>query len=190
MAERAEDAELVAACQRGDRAAFARLVERHLRLAGAAAYAVLGSYEEAADAVQEAFLKVQHRLGELREPQRFRSWLYGLVRTTALDRRRRQRREPAAATPESAALERIADERPAVPEHLAHAELRAQVRRAVAQLPASYREVVVLKYLDERSYEEIAALLGESISAIESRLHRARALLRRQLRGLVPEREE
>src|SRR5204863_10136802 len=94
MAERS-DRELVEAFCRGDGAAFDALVARYVRLAGGVAYGIVGDYEAAADVVQEAFLKVHGAIRELREPERFKGWLYGIVRSSALDALRRDRRKRA-----------------------------------------------------------------------------------------------
>jgi RNA polymerase sigma-70 factor (ECF subfamily) len=180
------DAELVRAARAGDREAFGRLAQRYVRLAGAAAYAVVGEYQDAADVVQDALVKAHRRLGELRTPERFRSWLYGVVRTTALDMLRRRKRRPQVDL-ESTAIEGVDAGVEPASERLARAELARHVRAGVAELPEGYREVVALKYLDERSYDEIAELLGTTVGAVESRLHRARRMLRNKLGRLERE---
>jgi RNA polymerase sigma-70 factor (ECF subfamily) len=189
------DRELVEAFRRGDAAAFDALVLRYVRLAGGVAYGILGDYEAAADAVQEAFLKVHGALGELREPERFKGWLYGIVRSCALDAARRDRRRRTASLsgldgreddpPLATAAGGREPERPAAGAERREAEER--ILRAVQDLPESYREVVIMKYLDERSYKEISETLGITIETIESRLFRARKLLRTRLQDLVAE---
>ncbi len=177
------DAELIHRYRRGDVAAFEVLVGRYTRLAGAIAYNVLGDYAAAADAVQEAFLKVHESAADLREPERFKSWLYGVVRTCALDAVRRRRRRPATSlTALDGAENEVVDAGLSEPAAgLERQEVERAVLDAVRELPESYREVVVLKYLDERSYKEIAEILGITIETIESRLFRARRLLKTKL---------
>jgi RNA polymerase sigma-70 factor (ECF subfamily) len=175
------DGDLVRAHQRGDRAAFDALVRRYVRLAGGVAYGVLGDYEHAADAVQEAFIKAHDAVRDLREPDRFRGWLTGIVRTTSIDALRRRRRAPGALSAVEGGAIDLADSgaRPAAGAE--QGELRLAVLAAVKELPESYREVVIMKYLDERSYKEISEALGITIETIESRLFRARKLLKSRL---------
>ncbi|MFC1707023.1 RNA polymerase sigma factor [Planctomycetota bacterium] len=185
MSERERsDAELVEAFRSGDQDAFGVLVHRYVRLAGAIAYDILGDYERAADAAQDAFVKAHASLGSLREPARFKGWFYGVVRSVAIDHRRRRRRGPLSFGAVAGVGEiASASAEPGVGVELA--ERRERVLAAVARLPEGYREVIVLKYLDERSYVEIAEILGTSVEAVESRLHRARGVLRNKLQGFV-----
>jgi len=171
----------VRAFQRGEQGAFDALVVRYVRLAGAVAFGVLGDYEQAADVVQDAFLKAHEALRELREPERWKGWLSGIVRTTAIDALRRRRRAPGALADVEGGAVDLADsgERPQAGAE-SH-ERKAAVLEAVRALPESYREVVAMKYLDERSYKEISDALGISIETIESRLFRARKLLKTKL---------
>jgi RNA polymerase sigma-70 factor (ECF subfamily) len=190
VADEASDGELVERFRGGDPAAFDALVRRYVRLAGAIAYGILGDYEQAADAVQESFLKVHGALRELREPERFKGWLHGVVRSCALDAVRRRRRAPGAlsAVEGAEALLPATGAGPGL--GIERAELEAGVLEAVRELPESYREVVLLKYLDERSYKEISETLGISIETIESRLFRARKILKEKLARFAPGRNE
>jgi RNA polymerase sigma-70 factor (ECF subfamily) len=174
------DVGLVERAARGDTQAFEQLVVRYTRLAGAVAYGVTGDFHAARDVVQESFLKVYSSLGQLQSPDKFKSWLRNVVRTTALDWRRRNKKGvqsldavdsdegqiDAPARDESTTA--IADQ----------GELRAKVREEIDRLPESHREVVALKYLDGKSYEEIEAITGLSQATIESRLFRARQKLK------------
>lgn len=181
-----DDTALIRRHLAGDQKAFELLVVRHARLAGAVAMSVVGEYDLAKDVVQEAFLKVIEGLGALDDPARFRGWLRNVVRTTALDllRRRKVTGRAAQGLPgqdeddDSAPLP-SPDVTP--DDLLERDELRAQVREEISALPESQREVVFLKYLDGRSYEEIADVTGLTINTIESRLFRARATLRKRL---------
>jgi RNA polymerase sigma-70 factor (ECF subfamily) len=195
------DRDLVGRFVAGDGSAYEALVARHARFAGAVAYGVTGDFHASRDVVQESFLKVYTGLSSLKEPDKFKSWLRNVVRTTALDWRRRNKRgvqsldafeadevdtfSRTAAAPESqpAEADQVADKD----------ELKRRVREEIEKLPESHREVVALKYLDGRSYEEIAALTGLSQNTIESRLFRARQKLKarfeRMLGPLAPPRE-
>lgn len=175
---------LVVRSQAGDTAAFELLVARHTRFAGSVALAVVSDYHAALDVVQEAFVKVLSKLDSLEDPRRFRSWLRNVVRSTALDSLRRKKvvgrsGEPLPGGDEES--EPLPSPALSPEELLEQSELRAQVREVVGTLPESQREVVILKYLEGLSYEEIADATGLTVSTIESRLFRARNSLRARL---------
>ena len=175
------DAELVERFQRGDRGAFDLLVERYVRMAGAAAYSVLGDYEQAADVVRESFLKMHGAIHDLREAAKFKPWLHGVVRSCALDALRRRKRAPGSLSAVDGA-ESILPAPAADPAAgLARRELEGGVLAAIRELPEQYREVVLMKYVSDRSYKEISEALGLSVETIESRLFRARKLLKEKL---------
>jgi RNA polymerase sigma-70 factor (ECF subfamily) len=188
----AEDARLIERFCQGDKQVFSTLVERHMRLAGAVAYAVTGDFHASRDVVQESFLKVYQSLASVKEPEKFKAWLRNVVRTTALDWRRRNKKgvqsldaletdDAGPATQDTGPAEQVTDKD----------ELRRRVREEIERLPESHREVVALKYLDGRSYEEIGALTGLSQATIESRLFRARQKLKTRFeRILGPVREK
>lgn len=182
------DADLVERFRRGDRAAFDDLVRRYVRLAGAVAYGVVGDYEQAADVVQEAFLKLHGSLAGLREASKLKGWLYGVVRSCALDALRRRRRAPASLDAIDGAEEIVAGRPGSEAAGLERAELRGGVLAAIRGLPEQYREVVAMKYVDDLSYQEISEATGLSVETIESRLFRARKMLREKLAGFAPDR--
>ncbi|MEZ0229301.1 MAG: RNA polymerase sigma factor [Planctomycetota bacterium] len=182
----AEDARLIARFCSGDTQVFTALVERHLKLAGAVAYSVTGDFHASRDVVQESFLKVYQSLASVKEPDKFKSWLRNVVRTTALDWRRRNKRgvqsldaleteEAGPEAPDAGPAEQVTDKD----------ELRRKVREEIEKLPESHREVVALKYIDGRSYEEIGALTGLSQATIESRLFRARQKLKSRFERIL-----
>ena len=171
-----DDARLIGLFLKGDAGAFEELVERHVRLAGAVAYSITGDFHAAKDVVQEAWVKVHGSLGDLQDRKAFRAWLRNVVRTIALDWRRRNKRgqgslEAVDEDVEPGAVQAIEDQ-------LERDELRQRVREEIDKLPESHREVVALKYLEGLSYEEIGAITGLSVATIESRLWRARNTLR------------
>src|SRR6185503_15266214 len=86
-------AELVSRSRKGDRQAFEQIVHRHSALVGGIAFQVLGDSDAAADVAQETFLKVHRRLETLEDPSRFRAWLCGIARTTAIDALRKRSKE-------------------------------------------------------------------------------------------------
>jgi RNA polymerase sigma-70 factor (ECF subfamily) len=174
------DAELLRRAEKGEKDAMDLIVDRWFSTVLAVVYGILADVEVSREVAQETFLDAMGRLGELREINKFGPWLCSIARhkaTYALRRRileravLRVRRELDAATvPETPPQAAVRNER------------IADVRRAVGDLPTHYREVVVLRYLDGRSHEEIAKLLGISPAAVDKRLQRAKELLRGTLR--------
>jgi RNA polymerase sigma-70 factor (ECF subfamily) len=182
------DAELVhAALAHRVPGAFDLLVERYFNLTAAAAYALLADAEDARDVAQDAFLEAARTLPLLREPAKFANWVYGIARRKAIYVLRRRKLH-------HQALEYKQDEERALPPAeeagapLARQERAGEIRRALDQLPEIYREVLVLKYMDGRSYEEIATLLGLSQAAVAKRLTRAKGMLRESLRPWMGDR--
>jgi RNA polymerase sigma-70 factor, ECF subfamily len=172
--------DLVIRARDGDATAFATLIEHHERAALAVAYALSGDGASAGDAVQEAFWRAWRQLGTLKDPGRFGPWLLQIVRHAALDVRRRKR--PTVATvPEQTA------ERPEPPEAAAKAEQAIVIRRAIDTLDEVTRSVVLLRYYEDLSTQQIAELMELSPGAVDMRLTRGRGELRQKLGRLLDE---
>ena len=140
---------------------------------------VTGDLNASEDLVQEVFLKVHRALSSLEDPLRFQAWLAGITRRSAIDWLRRRRPTVSLSQVEESAPNLHRRHGQISPsEELQRQELVAGVRRALERLPQEYREVVVLKHLEGLSYRAIAERLETSVSAIESRLFRARKRLR------------
>ncbi len=171
------DPELIAKVLAGDQSAFAALMRRYKRLAGSVAYGFLGDFHSAADVVQDSFVKAYQHLDTLDKPDRFRSWLMGIVRRTAIDalRKRDAKRESSLSTTEGDID--LPDENPGPAAPLEAEDRQRQLARALEKLPESQRTALALKYLEGLSYKEIAARLETTESAVESRLVRARQAL-------------
>lgn len=171
------DHQLMAAVARGDEAAFARLVERHLGWSLGFAERMLGARHEAEDLVQTAFLRVWQGAARWEARAKFSTWLYRVLHNLCMDqfRARQAGSEPLDVD--------LPDEAPGNEARLAGLQQEARVRAALAMLPDRQRAAVVLCYYEERSQAEAAALLGVSEGALESLLSRARAALRKLLAG-------
>jgi RNA polymerase sigma-70 factor (ECF subfamily) len=177
---------LVEALRRGEEDAFEALVHRESSRMLATARRLLGSEQDAQDAVQDAFLQVHRHVGEFQGESRVSTWLHRIVANAALMKLRSRRRKPEQVLDNQSPqfdeatswLRPTAEwERPSQ-ELLESAETRAMVRRSIDRLPASYREVLVLRDIDELDTEETAELLRVSTNAVKIRLHRARQALR------------
>jgi RNA polymerase sigma-70 factor (ECF subfamily) len=174
---------LVAALRRGDQAAFEEVVRRYGSRMLAVARCMLRVDEDARDAVQEAFISAFKNLDGFTESARLSTWLHRIVVNAALMRLRRKRRKPEESIDEL--LPRFDetgswDETPPTTpvDLLERAESRAIVRECIGQLPASYRTVLLLRDIEELDTDEAAAALGMSVTAVKTRLHRARQALR------------
>jgi RNA polymerase sigma-70 factor (ECF subfamily) len=172
----AEDLAIVARCRTGETAAFEALVERYQRVLFTVALRMLGNYDAASDAAQNAFVKAYRKLETFDASQRFFSWIYRILVNECLNARRDEHpHEPLA--PDLAAADNPADLFEA-------AERRQRVQAAILALPMEYREVVVLRHFTELSYEEIGETLRLPVKTVKSRLHTARTRLAGMLRGL------
>ncbi|HEY2940585.1 MAG TPA: bifunctional nuclease domain-containing protein [Gaiellaceae bacterium] len=175
------DSALVAATLAGDRAAFARLIDRHAARAASVAGSILGR-TDAEDVVQEAMLAAYLGLDRLRRPERFGGWLYAI--TANLAKMRFRQRGSNVSFDELGGRWFAAGEvdlRLTPQQAVEAAELLERVRSAFEALPPRQRDVALLYYVDGLSCGEIAALLGSSAGAVRVGLHRARRELRRRL---------
>ena len=170
------DRELVREFRGGDREAFLELYRGHAPAVFRFAFHVCGDGVRAEEVTQDVFVWLIHHAGEW-DPERggLGAFLGGVARKFLHRRERSERRW--------APLEEAAPECAAAGAELEREQRAAVLRRAIARLPAGYREVVVLCDLEGHSYEEAAATLGCAVGTVRSRLHRARALLARKLAG-------
>ena len=177
-----DEAQFVAASKQGDQDAFAQLVQRYQRRIFNLVFRMLQHYEEACEVTQEAFLAAWQGLPSFRGDARFSTWLYRIAYNCALKQLEQRKRDKALQVvvqaeqivantcreePVDAALER-------------HAR-QALVHEHLSELPAKYRIVLVLRHLQEMTYEEMAEILSMPIGTIKTHLFRARNLLKERL---------
>jgi RNA polymerase sigma-70 factor, ECF subfamily len=174
------DEEIVSHVQKGDTRLYAELVRRHQDAVYGMALRFSGSRPDAEDLSQEAFLKAYRGLAGFRGNARFTTWLYRIAYNLCIDWQRKNRRPDRRAAPLDAA-EEMADGRPGHGEALAVEEERDSVRRVLEALPEKYRSVVMMLYYQKLSYEQIAAVLEVPLKTVETRLYRARKIMRNAL---------
>ncbi len=182
-----DDAALIARSQAGDTTAFEALVAKYTNLVGSIAYNILGDVHVAGDITQETFLKVYRHLPELEDARKFKGWLCSIVRTSCIDHLRKDRVKPAS-------LEKIAEEGvEPVGEVLAASalqpsaeleELREKILSIVNALPRIYQQIILLRHLRRMTYREMSDFLGMPVATIESRLYRARIMLKDKMTDL------
>lgn len=177
---REHERELVVSAQRGDRDAFAALVQLHQRRAYAVARSVTTSHEDAEDAVQEGFLHAYRALDRFRPDQAFGAWLHRIVANAALDIGRRRRVRDADALPDTVAIP--------FRDPAEHDELRRRLSDALHTLSTRQRAVIVLHDVEGFTHGEIGGMLGIPEGTARSDLHHARAALRRVLADLWSQR--
>jgi RNA polymerase sigma-70 factor (ECF subfamily) len=157
----------------GDRAAFARLVERFQRPVYNLAYRMLGNPHDAEDAAQEAFLKAYRALAGYDPSRSFSTWLLSITAHHCIDRLRRKRLQQVSLDG-LPPWRQLASDSVNVQRELEREDEGDRIRALLQYLPDEYRLVLVLRYWHDLGYSEIAETTGESVSAIKSRLHRAR----------------
>ncbi len=169
---------LVAKAGRGDRIAFAELVRRHQGKVRALLLRLAGDRSLADDLAQEVFLRAYRGLVGFEGRSSFGTWVYRISYNVYLNHRTRSR--------SFAALPEDYDVRAAAPEDALSAprsDLRRDLEAAITELPERYRAVIVLYYLQEVSYPEIAEILELPLGTVKTHLHRAKRLLRRHMGG-------
>ncbi|HUG11624.1 MAG TPA: sigma-70 family RNA polymerase sigma factor [Opitutaceae bacterium] len=183
--ELTSDAEMVAACLAGDRSAFAPIVQRYQRLLCSIAYASTGQLGHSEDLAQETFVEAWRQLSKLREPEKLRPWLCGILRHKISRLRRSDVREPASqAEPLDAAGELVAEDEP-VADAAVRQEEQAILWSALERIPESYREPLVLYYREHKSVEHVAVALDLSEDVVKQRLSRGRKILQEHVLAFV-----
>jgi RNA polymerase sigma-70 factor (ECF subfamily) len=183
------DAVLMLRVKRGDRAAFTKLVEKYKQPVMNFVHRSLRDETEAEDVAQNVFLQVFKSRARYERTAKFSTWLFTIARNLCLNEIRRRSRHPAESIEEAHAEH---DDRPArqyedkkifqPPEKMLHGELAGKIEEALAGLPEIQRTAILLCRQDELSYEEIARVLGCSLSATKSVIHRGRETLKEKLK--------
>jgi RNA polymerase sigma-70 factor (ECF subfamily) len=176
---------VIQAIQAGDSHALAELMSRHGAWVRGVIFGALGRPDEVEDVAQRVWMTVWREAHRLSDPGRWRVWLYRIARNAATDAgRRRQRRRKLLST-----LWRRAESQPSVglsaEAPVESHERREMMLQAIGNLPELYREPFVLRHLDGWSYAQIAEAMGLPVDTVETRLVRARRLLRHELAGKV-----
>lgn len=159
--------------RRGDRLAFSRLVAAYQGPVFNLAYRMLGNSIDAEDAAQETFLRMYTKLHTYQPERKLSSWVLSIASHYCIDRLRRRRGESLSLDEEAVAMV-LPSRNPGPDELVQRAELRDEVQRLLDRLPPAYRVPLVLRYWHDLSYAEIAEVMGLTVQAVKSRLHRAR----------------
>ena len=182
---------LIEKSRRGDRAAFDKLVRGYERTIYNTAYRLSGSYDDASDIAQEAFVRAWNNLKSFRGDSAFSTWMHRIVTNVFLDDRKKKRSRPTRSLDEvmdldeSSVTRQFEDPSPS-PQYLLEGEERRHIlEQAIAKLPDAQRVMVVLYHAQGMAYEEIAEITHLPMGTVKSRLNRARLALRDTLGPLA-----
>lgn len=192
--DKQRETELTRALMDGHAGAFEEFVEHFRSKIFQYSWLMCGQREDAEEVAQETLLRVFGSFSQLREPERVRPWVFRIAKNACLMKRRKSIFAPmqelsldelgAGLNGEPRAFE-IGDSSSLPEDEILRSELRVALHRAVAELPETYRAVVLLRDLEELSTEETAQILDITSDAVKTRLHRARLALRQKLGGYL-----
>jgi len=176
-----QEREWVLGAREGDQACFGKLVQAFQGPVYNLAYRMLGNSAEAEDAAQETFLRVYRRLDSYDPQRKLSSWILSIASHYCIDCLRK-RRGVMVSMEEINSWRWVPDDRPKPEERVMDVEASDAMRQMLDGLPPQYRLVIVLRYWQDLSYAEISEVTGASISAVKSRLHRARQMMATQVK--------
>ena len=189
----AVDFPVIRACQEGDRDAFRLLFESYRDRTYTIAYHFCADETMASDITQQVFLKLFDSIRQFRFNSEFTTWLYRIVANVCIDEHRKRRRFlqwPTRRSTSGEEEEIVPIESSAtisIEDHIGNREMNSEVRQAVASLSPKLRLVILLKYFEDFSYDEMASVLGCSSGTVASRLNRGHQQLAKVLEHLKGE---
>ena len=177
-----DENELILRCQQGDEAAFEALIHLHEKKVYALCRRMCRDEDDALEAAQDTFLAVWRGIGSFRADAQFSTWLYRLACNACLDLLRREKKHTGD-VPLDDGENPVdpPDPAPQPEEAVERAETARMVREGLYALPDNYREVLILRELEQRSYAEIAEIAQLDVGTVKSRISRARQALRNYL---------
>ena len=183
------DAELVILCQSEDHRAFEVLMKRHQRMMNGMLNKMAPDWNDTADLTQEAFIRIRRGIGKLQNPKAFKTWICQIVTHLFYDElRKAPRRSPALSLDVSMndvdnenATRDIPDIKAGPEEILVNKETTNVVGKAIQTLPEQFRTAIVLRDLEDMTYDDIAHLTQTDIGTVKSRISRARAKVQKVL---------
>lgn len=179
--DKKHETEVARALMEGQAGAFEEFVEHFRSKIFQYSWMMCGQREDAEEVAQETLLRVFESLDQLREPEHVRAWVFRIAKNACLMKRRKSIFAPS----QELSLDEIVTDAPdsrRLPETEAiESQMLHSLHRAIAELPDTYRAVVLLRDLEELSTEETAQILDISTDAVKTRLHRGRLALRQML---------
>jgi RNA polymerase sigma-70 factor (ECF subfamily) len=181
-----DDLKIIEACLLGNTQAFSQLIDKYKSMVYNLAYRMCGNYHDSEDITQEAFVKTYQSLSHYNSAFRFSTWLYQITLNIIKDRLKKRNLE-------SISLDRILvngrttqdgliSGQEGNPENCLDNQYRKEkLMQAIISLPVQYREIIVLRHLQDLSYRELASILKISLDTVKVRLYRAREQLKKNL---------
>ena len=187
--ESPSDEELLTGARQGDAAALEALLVRYQPHIYRFGLRMCGNVEDAGDVAQESLLSMARSVRNFRGDSSVSSWLYTIARRFCIKKRRRSKfapaREESLDTPGTTAAQQLADPGPSPEQTASNRELATALTHAIDALDPPQREVLVLRDIEGLSAPEVAKILGLSVDAVKSRLHRARIAIREELAPML-----
>jgi len=192
---RAQESAVIAELKAGSEEAYARLIGEFHQPVYSLVYRVVTDPADAADTTQEVFLKVFRGMKHFHGESSLKTWIYRIALHEAANRRRWWFRhkahettiEPVEGESDYALQDRLADPGESPFDNFAHAEVKTAVEEALREVAEPFRTALILRDLEEMSYEEIADVLQVSLGTVKSRITRGRQALRKRLASYVRE---
>lgn len=182
------DHELIDATRDGEEEAFAEIVSRYKGQLVSHIFRMLGDYEEAVDLAQESFVRVYFAIERYHSKYAFSTYIYRIATNLAISELRKRKRRRLFSLTGLFAYEEGSDEeyqppddRPHPEDEVVGREMRETIGKAIVSLPDRYKAPIILREIEERSYEEIAEILGLGLGTTKSRISRGRGILRERL---------
>lgn len=173
---------MIARARSGDRDAFRPIYDRFARPLLQFIFDMTGQRDHAEDLLQETFLRAFRHLGDLRDPTRFSTWLFGIARNVCLESWRIRDRDRRKVDLDDEETLELHDAAPLPEGALLNRELNSFIQQSLVELESDKRQVFILKVFFGHSYEEIVEITGFSLPKVKTDLHRARAEMRNRLR--------
>lgn len=183
------DQSVLQEAQMGDLNAFSAIVEAYENRLYTLSFRFLCDGTEAEDAVQETFLRVYVNLPRYDGKHKFTTWLYRIATNVCIDRLRRRKHERSLDAQQAEGEDslydlhdRLASESMTPEQALMRSETCNEVQRALADLPPAYKSVIILRYIEDMSLQEISDILHVPITTVKTRIHRGREAMKQMLR--------
>lgn len=172
---------------KGDQDAFAEIIEIYKNSIFQLCFRMLGNRHEAEDMAQEAFIRAYVNINSFNQDLKFSTWLFRIATNLCIDRIRKKKPDyyldaEVSGTEGLTMYSQLASESPLPEKELESLELQETVQKEIMKLPEKYRSVIVLKYIEELSLNEISEILDMPLGTVKTRIHRGREALRQQLR--------
>ncbi|MGG0718928.1 RNA polymerase sigma factor SigW [Robertmurraya massiliosenegalensis] len=174
---------------KGDQNAYAEIVEIYKDKVFQLCFRMLGNRHEAEDMAQEAFIRAYVNIASFNIDLKFSTWLYRIATNLCIDRIRKKKPDfyldaEVSGTDGLTMYSQVPSDSALPEEEVESIELHETIQREIAKLPEKYRSVIVLKYIEELSLNEISEILDMPLGTVKTRIHRGREALRHQLRNV------